>query len=244
MEHEGEVLGIELDLTPAGARSLIGMPARELSGMVVRLDALLRGCSDQLLEELTEARTWEDRFGVIDRSVCSSMDLLPTTRSEVANAWRLIVSGAHPRVAKVADAVGWSGRHLVESFAAEYGLTPKQRFRITRFHRSKQMLQRSGGHNLAAVAAACGYFGQSHLAGEWRRLAGRPPSQWLRTEELSFLQDAGHRRRSRLGRMTKTSERTATVWPTLRYADARAAIRFLVEAFCFEEVCSYAGAVE
>lgn len=88
MEHEGEVLGIELDLTPAGARSLIGMPARELSGMVVRLDALLRGCSDQLLEELTEARTWEDRFGVIDRSVCSSMDLLPPTRSEVANAWR------------------------------------------------------------------------------------------------------------------------------------------------------------
>lgn len=66
MEHEGEVLGIELDLTPAGARSLIGMPARELSDMVVRLDALLRGCSDQLLEELTEARTWEDRFGVID----------------------------------------------------------------------------------------------------------------------------------------------------------------------------------
>ena len=44
--------------------------------------------------------------------------------------------------------------------------------------------------------------------------------------------------------MTKTSERTATVWPTLRYADARAAIRFLVEAFGFEEVCSYAGADE
>lgn len=121
--------------------------------------------------------------------------------------------------------------------------SPKQLVRITRFHRSKQMLQRSGGHNLAAVAAACGYFDQSHLAGEWRRLAGRPPSEWLRTEELSFLQDAGLRR-SRLGRMTKTSERTATVWPTLRYADARAAIRFLVEAFGFEEVCSHAGAVE
>jgi uncharacterized glyoxalase superfamily protein PhnB len=31
------------------------------------------------------------------------------------------------------------------------------------------------------------------------------------------------------------------VWPTLRYADARAAIRFLVEAFGFEEVVSYPG---
>lgn len=44
--------------------------------------------------------------------------------------------------------------------------------------------------------------------------------------------------------MSKTSERTATVWPTLRYRDARAAIRFLVDAFGFEEVVSYPGADE
>ena len=44
--------------------------------------------------------------------------------------------------------------------------------------------------------------------------------------------------------MSKTTERTATVWPTLRYRDARAAIRFLVDAFGFEEVVSYAGSDE
>ena len=42
--------------------------------------------------------------------------------------------------------------------------------------------------------------------------------------------------------MSKATERTATVWPALRYRDARAAIRFLVDAFGFEEVASYAGA--
>ncbi|MBO0687714.1 MAG: glyoxalase, partial [Candidatus Dormibacteraeota bacterium] len=44
--------------------------------------------------------------------------------------------------------------------------------------------------------------------------------------------------------MSKTTERTATVWPSLRYRDARAAIRFLVDAFGFEEVASYAGSDE
>jgi uncharacterized glyoxalase superfamily protein PhnB len=44
--------------------------------------------------------------------------------------------------------------------------------------------------------------------------------------------------------MNKTTERTATVWPTLTYRDARAAIRFLVDAFGFEEVVSYPGADE
>ncbi len=32
-----------------------------------------------------------------------------------------------------------------------------------------------------------------------------------------------------------------TVWPCLNYRDARAAIRFLVEAFGFEERCAYAA---
>jgi uncharacterized glyoxalase superfamily protein PhnB len=42
---------------------------------------------------------------------------------------------------------------------------------------------------------------------------------------------------------TRTRPKT-TVWPTLRYADARAAIRFLVEAFGFEEVAVYSGSSE
>lgn len=45
--------------------------------------------------------------------------------------------------------------------------------------------------------------------------------------------------------MTNTDTRTPTVmWPTLRYADAPAAIRFLVEAFGFEEVAVYPGETE
>jgi uncharacterized glyoxalase superfamily protein PhnB len=44
--------------------------------------------------------------------------------------------------------------------------------------------------------------------------------------------------------MNKTTERTTTVWPTLTYRDARAAIRFLVDAFGFEEVVSYPGTDE
>ena len=45
--------------------------------------------------------------------------------------------------------------------------------------------------------------------------------------------------------MSDTTTRTASgIWPTLRYADAPAAIRFLVEAFGFEEVAVYPGDAE
>lgn len=38
-----------------------------------------------------------------------------------------------------------------------------------------------------------------------------------------------------------TTQNTTTIWPTLTYRDAPAAIRFLVEAFGFEEVASHPG---
>ena len=38
-----------------------------------------------------------------------------------------------------------------------------------------------------------------------------------------------------------TSERATFVWPTLRYRDAPAAIRFLVDTFGFEEVAVYSS---
>jgi uncharacterized glyoxalase superfamily protein PhnB len=41
--------------------------------------------------------------------------------------------------------------------------------------------------------------------------------------------------------MNQTSQRTATIWPALRYRDARAAIQFLADAFGFEEIVSYPG---
>lgn len=44
--------------------------------------------------------------------------------------------------------------------------------------------------------------------------------------------------------MTTTNTYKTTVWPTLRYRDAPAAIRFLVEAFGFEEVVAYPGEEE
>lgn len=70
-------------------------------------------------------------------------------------------------------------------------MSPKELHCIARFDLSKWLLRRSPRASLAEVAAACGYFDQSHLAREWNQLAGCAPSRWLRSEELSFVQDGG-----------------------------------------------------
>jgi Helix-turn-helix domain len=65
--------------------------------------------------------------------------------------------------------------------------------RVVRFDRARRLLQRrvatAGQPELAALAAACGYYDQAHLAREFRALAGCPPSRWL-AEEFRNVQAA------------------------------------------------------
>ncbi|WP_433174682.1 helix-turn-helix domain-containing protein [Actinoallomurus sp. CA-150999] len=187
--HDGDLAGIQLDLTPEGARSLFGLPAGAIGGAVLSLDDLIGPRAGELVERLAEATTWRARFAAVEDVLSRGIDLLPGPEPELAYAWRrLAETDGTVRIADLAREVGWSRRHLGERFAGEYGLRPKEAARVMRFERSKQLLQRPGRPSLADVAAACGYYDQAHLAREWNDLAGCPPSAWLVDEELPFVQ--------------------------------------------------------
>lgn len=192
IEHDGDQYGVQLDLTPQGARALLGMPAGELASAVVPLDGLLRTRAGELVERLAEAPSWPARFAVLDDVLARDADRPGVPPDELRHAWRLITGGGGLlRVADIAAEVGWSRRHLAARFTAEYGLTPKEAARVVRFQRSKRLLSRRDRPALAEVAAVCGFYDQAHLAREWNELCGCPPSAWLTGGDLPFIQDGG-----------------------------------------------------
>lgn len=192
--------GVQLALTPIGARALLGVPAAELRSLAVDLADVFGPGADVLVERLRDAPTWSERFALLDdlllRRVARAGDV--EVAPEVRAAWRLLIgSSGRARVGEVAADVGWSRRHLSERFRAETGLTPKEAARIARFAATRgALLARavrppSGVHSggtLAEVAARCGFADQAHLAHEWRAFSGCSVSTWL-SEELPFLQD-------------------------------------------------------
>ncbi|HEY0537093.1 MAG TPA: helix-turn-helix domain-containing protein [Actinoallomurus sp.] len=190
IEHDGDQYGVQLALTPAGARSLLGMPAGELASVVVPLDGLLPTRAGELIERMGEAPTWAARFAVLDEVLAHDAGRRPAPPDELCHAWRLLTErGGRVRIADLAAEIGWSRRHLAARFTAEYGLTPKEAARVVRFECSKRLLQRRDRPSLADVAAACGFYDQAHLAREWNDFGGCPPSAWLTGEDLPFIQD-------------------------------------------------------
>ncbi len=182
----GRQSGLQVALTPLGARRLLGVPAGELAALDVELADVLG--STELVERVRAAGTWDERFAAAEdvlRRQARAGDPAP----EVAEAWRLTVSGGgRLRVAEVARRVGWSPRHLTDRFRAETGLAPKEAARVVRFDRARRALAARPRPDLAGLAAAAGYADQAHLAREWRAFTGLSPLRWL-SAERGFVQD-------------------------------------------------------
>lgn len=189
IHHEGTQRGVQLALTPAGARALLGVPAAALAGELLDLGELadltpgLRDLPERLAGEPDPAR-WT---GLVERELLRALvrNGDPSVPAAVGRALARLTRGAG--VQQVAAEVGYSRRHLTTLVRAECGLAPKELQRVARFERSRGLL---GRRPLAEVASRCGYADQAHLTREWSVLAGCPPTTWLR-EEFPFLQDLG-----------------------------------------------------
>jgi AraC-like DNA-binding protein len=182
VRHEGSAAGVQIDIEPVAARSLLGIPAGELANRTVGLEDLLGARAGQVAERLHGAAGAPQRFALLDeelrRALASSRH---ECRPDVLRAWTLLErSGGRMRVAELAEQLGCSRRHLAGRFAEEIGAPPKLAARMLRFERARRRL---GSAPLARLAADCGYADQAHLAREFAEFAGRPPTAF------PFVQD-------------------------------------------------------
>jgi AraC-like DNA-binding protein len=182
--HEGRQSGIQVGLSPLGARALLGLPAGELASLDLHAGEVLGRVAAEIQERVRAAAGWVERFAILDQVLLRRLDPAWATPPAVVLAWRrLLESGGSVTVRELSREVGWSSRHLQDRFLAEVGLTPKAAGRVIRFDRARRQLQNQAARgrpwSLADLAVECGYFDQAHLARDFRDLAGFSPSQWL-----------------------------------------------------------------
>jgi AraC-like DNA-binding protein len=194
IEHAGAQSGIQLQVSPLGARALLGLPAGELAGLDLPAADVLGRLGADLAERLQATGSWDARFRLLDERLGRLLD--PDRAGpppEVRRAWHVLrASGGTARIADVAREVGWSERHLAARFRSEIGLTPKAAARVVRFDRARRMLPRTPA---AVVAATCGYADQAHLVREFVAFTGLGPRAWLAAEvgNLQYLDAAAGR---------------------------------------------------
>jgi AraC-like DNA-binding protein len=161
------------------ASRFVAAPLALARDEMVPLEVLWGAPGASLRERLLEASTPEDALAVTEAVLLGQLAGADAPDPAVVAAAGALSRGV--RVGEVAADLGLLPRTLRRRFTAAVGLTPKRFARVQRMQRLVRHLDGHRDADWAALAACHGYADQSHLADEFRELAGVTPGEYLRS---------------------------------------------------------------
>lgn len=171
---------LELRLAPGTVRTLLGVPAVELVGLVGPLGGFPDRNARRLAHELRDLDPEEavDRLAeALPSRLGAGLDPARTALLRTGVEAMRVKAGRPPaQVASVARQLAVSERQLRKLFAEGVGVSPKHYARIDRVH---HVLAHADTAPWAELAAASGYYDQSHMTADFRALMGVPPRSFF-----------------------------------------------------------------
>jgi AraC-like DNA-binding protein len=177
---EHELVGVHFH--PGGAFPFIGVPLGELQNLNVSLaDLWEREYVDRLLSRVGSAKTADEKLRsvaewllqVAVRPLCHHASVDHSLDALTVNP--VVLSSA-----AVAATFNLSQRRFIRIFRDEVGLSPKLFCRITRFSNVVRRMEGRDVVDWRDLAAAGGYYDQSHFIHEFREFCGLTPTEYLR----------------------------------------------------------------
>lgn len=173
---------------PGGAHPFLGFAVEGITDTVDQLEAVLSSAATSLRDRILEAPTTTARMAAVERWLHERAGRRLEGHPVVDYLTGRLFSPAGLRIADVVDEVGYSQRHVLGLFRRWVGLSPKQYSRIRRFQGVLGAVSSAAGPDYALgrrealaepdwadLAAAHGYFDQSHLVRDFRQFSGLTP---------------------------------------------------------------------
>jgi AraC-like DNA-binding protein len=177
------LLTVAVQLRPGAAAALLGAPVADLADHAAPLSEIAPMRASRLARRLAQAASPADAVDVVGDALQAMhrTSPRPAVRDGVAAAVAHVQSTrGRASVQDVADAVGWSTRHLRAVCAEAVGLPPKRLARIVRIRQAVRCLRVPDPPGLAALALDSGYCDQAHMTREFQALLGEPPAAFAR----------------------------------------------------------------
>lgn len=165
---------IGVHFKPGGAFPFLGVPARDVEGRHVPLEALWGADARALRDRALAAPSGQPRLLALEAALLERSRRARGGSRELTLALAAFDDPALVSVADVRLRTGLSAKRLIALFADHVGLTPKAFWRVRRFQAALRAIER-GMPGDAALALRLGYFDQAHFDREFRHFTGLNP---------------------------------------------------------------------
>jgi AraC-like DNA-binding protein len=183
------VMGVHFK--PGGAFRFLGLPASELANIHVNLETLWGTSSQELRGKLRAAANPSDRFRVLEEALVARLENTVKEHRAVRAALEIFKRDAGEATTRdLAAHLGLSQRQFIKAFNNQVGVTPRTFGRVQRFQHAADMTRSCSMPDWADVAAACGYFDQSHLIRDFKMFSGLSPTEFHRQRGQRLLTSA------------------------------------------------------
>jgi AraC-like DNA-binding protein len=184
-----DLLGVRF--RPGGAAAMLRAALDAITDRTAALAAFSEPLCGGLLDELATRTTLHERARCLDHEFLRRIPAQGRVQRRIERAVRLLDGTSDgASVCATAREIGFSTRQFERRFVEAIGLTPAQFRRVRRLRRLLALQAQAPPRSLAALAAQCGYFDQSHLNREFRALVGCTPSRWLTSSAaVAFVQE-------------------------------------------------------
>ncbi|GAA4503759.1 helix-turn-helix domain-containing protein [Pseudaeromonas paramecii] len=159
-------------------RHLTPWPFAELADSLLPVERLWPEEGEALLTALRQPLSQPQQLALLQDFLLRQLSRCqqPHQAGEDALIQRLYYA-PNTAIPALADALGWSRRHLERRFALRFGLSPKQFARLARLQHSLRQLALEPELELVQVALARGFCDQAHFSHDSLALTGLTPRQ-------------------------------------------------------------------
>ena len=172
---------------PAAITAFTRVPLEELTDRRVEL-ALVETLFDQsFYETLPEKQSIAEIVAHTNSYLLKRFSCLYPADRQIVRAVNLInLSKGQLSLADAASDVYLCQRHFERKFKSAIGVSPKMFAKIFRFNYALQCMKKYPHKDLLTIATECGYYDHTHLAKDFKSLAGDSPSDFRQKKSIFY----------------------------------------------------------
>jgi AraC-like DNA-binding protein len=167
-----------------GAYPFLGVPLHELRNALPLLDALADPTLLTLHARLHEASSLPARIALLEEWLIGRLQL-GKTRSAIipASLARLREGSKGDAIPELSQGLAISQRQLERLYQSQVGMSPKQYAQLIRVETARLALKQMNGQTTTTLAAALGYYDQSHFIREFGAVIGLTPYAYMKRHD-------------------------------------------------------------